>query len=763
VRGLRGAVDNRRQGAGARVNLRAVDDETRHGDAVDTDAGDDGVLHGDSGDGATLRGDSLDDRVLDDEAVDDEAVDDEAPAIALSGFEVHHLLGAGATGQVWLAREAASGDLVAIKRLHDPGDAAGRERLLREAVLLAGFTHDHLIRLRSVQADGDGAPVLVLDHASGGSLAALLARRGRLEPGEVVTVAAPLAQALAAAHAAGLVHADVTPANVLFDATGRPLLADLGVSRLVGERRAVVESTADYLDPAVAAGGEPTPATDVHALAAVCHHLLTGSPPYTGSSLVQVLRAAAAGQRTPLRALAPTVPSALLEVVEAGLASDPAARPTAEAFAASLLAAVPALPVRLRSSGPPPGPPGGPPGGDSVPEVAHGSRWRRRGRPPRVTPPHTPVLDRTSVEDPASAEDGTTSADPSAVSSAAAAAVWQGNQARVGGAPATVVHGLGTGQLPGAQGLGLSWSSGIAGPRPTHAVPVRLVEPASPADPLAEVSGWRERWRDAVRGRRALVATSAVVLVLLVGGVVGIGGAAAVGDHVDGPLAVAAPAEQAVGPGTATTGATDGSDASGGTGASGGVGATGATASTDSTGSSGSTGSTGATGATGATGVPEQAQSRQGAPSLDRGGQSPGQPNGGTGAETASQAEDWRAVVDGLDAVRASAFFTADPRALDGVYAPGSEALAADREALAGLAAGGLTIDGARHEIRDVTVLDEEPGRVRVRVLDRLPEHRVLDRDEGLVEVRPGTTLAPVDLELVDSADGWRIASVTRG
>jgi hypothetical protein len=97
---------------------------------------------------------------------------------------------------------------------------------------------------------------------------------------------------------------------------------------------------------------------------------------------------------------------------------------------------------------------------------------------------------------------------------------------------------------------------------------------------------------------------------------------------------------------------------------------------------------------------------------------------------------------------------------LDGVYAHGSEALAADRQAVAALAAAGVTIEGARHEIRDVTVLEEEPGRVRLRVVDLLQEQRVLERDGALVEVRPATAPAPVELELVDSPDGWRIASV---
>ncbi|TAL15904.1 MAG: serine/threonine protein kinase, partial [Frankiales bacterium] len=185
---------------------------------------------------------------------------------SLPGFDVQCLLGFGATGEVWRAVELATGETVALKRLREGADA---DALRREAALLAGLDTPYVVRLRAVVGS-----VLVLDHAAGGSLAALLARRGALDPGEVVTIAAPLAQALAAAHARGLVHGDLTPANVLFTADGMPLLSDLGLARLAGQRLATVDGTAEYVDPAVAAGGEPDAAADVWALAAVCHHLL---------------------------------------------------------------------------------------------------------------------------------------------------------------------------------------------------------------------------------------------------------------------------------------------------------------------------------------------------------------------------------------------------------------------------------------------------------------------------------------------------------
>lgn len=297
---------------------------------------------------------------------------------SLPGYDVQSLLGFGATGEVWRAVELATGETVALKRLREGADVDAVDALRREASLLSGLDTPYVVRLRAVVGS-----VLVLDHAAGGSLAALLARRGALDPGEVVTIAAPLAQALAAAHARGLVHGDVTPANVLFTADGMPLLSDLGLARLAGERLATVDGTAEYVDPAVAVGGEPDAAADVWALAAVCHHLLAGAPPHGGSSVGEVLSSAVAGERAPLGLLAPTAPRALVSVVEAALVADPAERPDAAAFAGMLRRAHAAAPVRLT---------GGLPAAGPVPEVrpthvvrqavAEDVRVPRRRRPP---------------------------------------------------------------------------------------------------------------------------------------------------------------------------------------------------------------------------------------------------------------------------------------------------------------------------------------------------------------------------------------------
>ncbi|MEO7982346.1 MAG: protein kinase [Sporichthyaceae bacterium] len=256
--------------------------------------------------------------------------------LQVPGFDVVELLGYGSGGEVWLARERATGTPVALKRLRVGADLAARDRLRREAAVLAGVDHPHVVRLRSVVGNGDGdALVLVLALAPNGSLAQLLATRRCLSPGEVVTLAVPLAQALAAVHAQGLVHGDVTPANVLFGSGGRPLLSDLGVARLLGAEShgSAVHGTRGFLDPAVAAGDPQGPASDVHGLAATCLAALTGAAPYDDD-----------GRRVPVPA---GVDPAVLAVLEGALAPDPRDRPFAAAFAVAVFDAAAAEPVRL--------------------------------------------------------------------------------------------------------------------------------------------------------------------------------------------------------------------------------------------------------------------------------------------------------------------------------------------------------------------------------------------------------------------------------
>ena len=273
-----------------------------------------------------------------------------APQVA--GYDVTGLLGAGSGGDVWLARERGTGEQVALKRVRPGAGLPARDRLRREAAALAGLTHPHVLRLRSVVGclDTPDDLVLVLDAALGGSLARVVARQGPRPAGQVVTVLVAVADALAAVHRAGRVHGDVTPSNVLVTADGRPVLGDLGSARLAGRARwsggasAQHETAAPADEPVGTPGfadpaGVGGPAADVHGLAATCVHLLTGRPPYD-----------AAGARVPLgdvgRAADPAA-RRLVAVLDAALNPHPAQRPDAAGLARAAFDAAHPVPLTV--------------------------------------------------------------------------------------------------------------------------------------------------------------------------------------------------------------------------------------------------------------------------------------------------------------------------------------------------------------------------------------------------------------------------------
>ena len=235
-------------------------------------------------------------------------------AFEVPGHEVLELLGYGATGEVWRARRGA--ELVVLRRLAGDGQQA-RDALAevrRQATVVRSLTSRHLVRVKTItRVQGDD--VLVLDHAACGSLEALLAERGTLTPGEVVTVLAPLAEALGQAHAHDLRHRRLRASRVLLAADGIPMLDGLGLDPL--------HDPEDSLDPTGVLGAT----ADVWALGALGHRMLTGTEP---------------GHVPELPA---TTPRPLAEALLSALDPDPFARPRAEDLAATLLASCPAAPL----------------------------------------------------------------------------------------------------------------------------------------------------------------------------------------------------------------------------------------------------------------------------------------------------------------------------------------------------------------------------------------------------------------------------------
>ena len=260
-------------------------------------------------------------------------------------FDRYRLLepaGSGGSAEVWRALDEATGEVVAVKRLHPVvfADEGGRRRLEREFHALQGLDEPHIVRVRDLQV-GEREAALVLDYVDGESLAQRMAGQSpeapAVDPERAVAIVADVAAALAAAHAAGIVHRDVTPGNILLTRDGEARLTDFGIARASTDATAVTATgllmgTMRYLAPEQLRGGTSTPASDLHGLAAVAYEMLAGRPAYAASSPVELAEAQQAGP-PPIDG----VPPALDAAVRRGLAVDPDQRPAGvRAFAASL-------------------------------------------------------------------------------------------------------------------------------------------------------------------------------------------------------------------------------------------------------------------------------------------------------------------------------------------------------------------------------------------------------------------------------------------
>jgi eukaryotic-like serine/threonine-protein kinase len=238
-------------------------------------------------------------------------------------------IGAGGMGVVWRARDIRLGRIVAVKVLRPEfaGSHEFRDLLLREGRLASRVPHPGVVQVRDYD-DGSagGVPYLVLEYVAGLSLAAVIRAQGTLSPRCVLGLIAEAAEALGCAHAAGIVHLDVKPGNVLVDG-GRVKIADFGIAQEVGAvpatRAGLLMGTPAYLSPERAAGLPATPASDLYGLGMVAYECLTGRPPFQGSPLAVAL----AHADQPLPPLPDTVPAPVAELVAALAAKDPRRRP----------------------------------------------------------------------------------------------------------------------------------------------------------------------------------------------------------------------------------------------------------------------------------------------------------------------------------------------------------------------------------------------------------------------------------------------------
>jgi serine/threonine-protein kinase len=190
----------------------------------------------------------------------------------------------GGMSAIWRARDEWTGETVAVKRLHPflLSDRVARERLLREAAALRALDHPSIVRPREV-VDDPADPALVMDFATGRSLQARLEETGPLAPDEAVGIMTAVADALAVAHAAGIVHRDIKPANILVDDDGAVQLVDFGIAATPAGADALTApqtmvGTLRYAAPERLAGNDSTPRSDVWSLGAVLYELISGRP-----------------------------------------------------------------------------------------------------------------------------------------------------------------------------------------------------------------------------------------------------------------------------------------------------------------------------------------------------------------------------------------------------------------------------------------------------------------------------------------------------
>jgi eukaryotic-like serine/threonine-protein kinase len=258
-------------------------------------------------------------------------------------YRMGTLLGTGGMGEVWAARDLLLDRAVAVKVLGGAlaGDSRAAERLRREARAAARLDHPNIARVLDL-GEHDGRPYLVMELLEGESLAARIDRAGPMPPVEAARIVAAVADALEAAHQAGIVHRDVKPGNVFLTSTGVVKVLDFGIASAAGDAALTTGDligTAAYLAPERALGQRATPAADIYALGVVLYELLAGNRPFEAGSEVELAMAHVNADPPSLRQAAPSTPGFLVAACHNALAKDPSARPPSAAAFAQLVRA----------------------------------------------------------------------------------------------------------------------------------------------------------------------------------------------------------------------------------------------------------------------------------------------------------------------------------------------------------------------------------------------------------------------------------------
>ncbi len=269
------------------------------------------------------------------------------PGDAIGHFRLERQLGEGAMGVVFLAAREPEGEAVALKVLRQAlaADEVYRDRFRREARVAADVQHPGLVRVVE-SGEADGFHYLAVELVEGGTLEDLLERERWLALADTVQIASDIAGGLEALHAAGIVHRDVKPSNVMLRTSGRAALTDFGLAKgrayTVLTRPGQVMGTLDYIAPELIRGEEATPASDVYALGCLTYECVTGVAPFASKAMFEVAVAHLEEEPPSPAAARPDLPADLGWVIMQALAKKPEERPpTPRAFATMLGVAVP--------------------------------------------------------------------------------------------------------------------------------------------------------------------------------------------------------------------------------------------------------------------------------------------------------------------------------------------------------------------------------------------------------------------------------------
>ncbi len=247
-------------------------------------------------------------------------------------YVLERLLGRGGMAMVYAARDRRLDRRVAIKVVPVAvTEPTGRARFAREARSAAGLCHPNAVSVFDA-GEADGYLYIVMELVEGRSLANVLAEAEPLEPSQATAIATSVLAALGQAHAAGIVHRDVKPSNIMVSYDGTVKLLDFGIARrlddLAGDVTAAGEvvGTPTYLAPEQIQGRPTTPATDVYAVGVVLFEMLAGAAPFNGDSPVATAFAHINAPVPDVRSLRPDVPAWLAVTTRKAMAKDPAQR-----------------------------------------------------------------------------------------------------------------------------------------------------------------------------------------------------------------------------------------------------------------------------------------------------------------------------------------------------------------------------------------------------------------------------------------------------